>query len=119
MWPVNPQINADILAKAEAVIQQLPGPDNRFVLIAGTNQDTVTGMTRAANGDFSFTNTNEGDGTVPLDFARFDPSANVPTYLANVTHNGIIADGKVAAAINDLLTKGTTHRNEAEWRSRN
>jgi pimeloyl-ACP methyl ester carboxylesterase len=108
MWPDNPQINADILAKAKTAIEQLPDPDNRFVLIAGSNQDTVTGMTRAANGEFSFTNTNEGDGTVPLDFARFDPSANVPTYLANVTHNGIIADGKVAAAINDLLTKGTT-----------
>ncbi len=107
-WPAAPQINPIILSQAKQAINQLPGPDSRFVLIAGTNQDTVTGMTRNASGEFIFTNTNEGDGTVPLEFARFDAAANVPTYLANVTHNGIITDSKVAAAINDLLTTGKT-----------
>lgn len=110
VWPAAPSINPAALLKARSAIEQLPGPDQRFVLIAGNNQETVTGMTVDSSGEFRFTTTTSGDGTVPLDFARFDSSAQIPTYLADVTHNGIIADGNVSAAVDDILRNGQTAR---------
>ena len=110
IWPAAPAINPAALLKAKSAIEQLPGRDQRFVLIAGNNQETVTGMTVDSSGEFRFTTTTAGDGTVPLDFARFDTSAQIPTYLANVTHNGIIADGNVSAALDDILRTGQTIR---------
>lgn len=110
LWPASPTINTAALLQAKSAIEQLPGPDKRFVLIAGNNQETVTGMTVDPSGEFRFTTTTAGDGTVPLDFARFDAAAQVPTYLADVTHNGIIADGPVSAAVDDIIRTGATTR---------
>lgn len=110
IWPPSPAINTTVLAKARTGIEKLPGPDRRFVLIAGNNQDTITDMSIEPSGEFRFLTTISGDGTVPLNFARFDASAQVPTYLANVTHNGIISDGTVSAALDDILRTGQTGR---------
>jgi pimeloyl-ACP methyl ester carboxylesterase len=110
-WPADPAVDGAVLAKAKQVIDSLPQPDDRFVLIAGANQATVTSISRDPDsGEFVPCQTFEGDGTVPLALARFDASLNVPTYLANVTHSGIVADGKVADALNDLLTTDETKR---------
>ena len=111
IWPASPSVNASALAKAKVNIGKLPDPDRRFVLIAGTGQQTVTDMSiDQSSGEFRFTTTTEGDGTVPLRFARFDTAAQVPTYLANVTHYGIIVDGTVCNAVDDLLRTGQTTR---------
>jgi len=118
LWPAKPTVNPTVLAQAKSGIEQLPGPDKRFVLIAGNNQDTVTDMSIDPTGEFRFTTTTAGDGTVPLQFARFDEAVQVPTYLANVTHNGIIADGMVSAAVDDIIRTGQTDRFPRDSRDR-
>lgn len=108
VWPASPAVNPVVLANAKKGLANLPGPDGRFVLIAGNNQDTITDMTIDPNGEFQFTTTKSGDGTVPLNLARFDAAAQVPTYLADVTHNGIVADGTVSEAVDEILRTGKT-----------
>lgn len=109
VWPASPAVNPEVLARAKLAIESLPAPDPRIALIAGTNQPTITGMSRdSGTGEFLYTTTPAGDGTVPLQFARFDPSANIDTYLAEVTHNGIVQNGNVSAAIDELIRTGQT-----------
>jgi pimeloyl-ACP methyl ester carboxylesterase len=113
-WPDPGSLDFTTLSAAGngiADLEKLYPPDQRFVLIAGQNQDTITDMTRnATTGEFQFLTTKSGDGTVPLNFARFDSNARIPTYLADVTHNGILFDTDVAAAVDDILQKGKTDK---------
>ena len=108
VWPASPAINPVVLANAKKGVANLPGPDGRFVLIAGNNQETISDMTIDPHGEFQFTTTTSGDGTVPLNLARVDATAQVPTYLANVTHDGIVGDGTVSEAIDEILRTGKT-----------
>lgn len=107
LWPGSPAVSAPLLRKAKQTIVEIPPPDpEKLVLIAGTDQQTVTDLGVGADGDFEYFSSQLGDGTVPLEFARFAPDAKVPTYLAKVTHNGILNNGKVATAIDDLIIRG-------------
>jgi pimeloyl-ACP methyl ester carboxylesterase len=112
-WPAPQTVKATVLNAAKAGIQAIPEPDPRLILIAGRNQDTITEVT-SLNGGFQFRSSNSGDGTVPLAFARFEPTANIPTYTANVTHTGILASKDIAAAIDDLLRTGITQTLERD-----
>jgi hypothetical protein len=77
----------------------------------GIGEETVTSV-RRRNDDFVYTITRHGDGTVPAISAAL-PGA--PVHYAPVAHSDLTRDPVVAAAVVDLLSKGTTRRLPAKW----
>lgn len=108
MWPqTGPQPRPNLLAAAKPALDRLAPADSRFYLIAGVNQDTVTGLHMNA-GEFAYEISPDGDGTVPLAFARL---ANIPEaqiYYVEEGHGGLPNNGTVETAVVDLLSQGTT-----------
>jgi hypothetical protein len=104
-WPRNgPRPRTALLAHARALTAALPGADERFVVIAGVNQETVTRVTRHAD-EFVYTVTRNGDGTVPTAQALL-PGAR--TYFTAVAHSELTRDPTVARAVVDVLRSGVT-----------
>lgn len=101
-----------LLKDVARVRKALAPADDRFTLIAGVNQDTITGMANA-DGRFEYRSTMQGDGTVPLDFALL-PECR--TYYVEESHGGLPNNSSVAAATIDLLRSATTARLPDEWR---
>ena len=113
-WPRSgPQPEPTLLAQARTVQTTLAQPDKRFAAIVGIGQETVTAVRRRAN-DFTYTITRHGDGTVPASSAAL-PGA--PTYYAAVAHSDLTRDKLVAAAVIDLLRRGSTRRLPTQWKS--
>jgi len=86
--------------------EALAPPDERFAVIVGFNQETVTAVARRRD-DFIYTISRHGDGTVPTACARL-PGAL--TYHAPVSHSELTRSAAIARAIADLLQTGTTRR---------
>ena len=113
-WPhCGPRPRAELLAAARATRAQLPPADERFTLIAGTGQETVTAVARVRD-QFIYTLTRDGDGTVPTDSATL-PGARAA--YARVAHSELTRDPLVAAAVVELITTGRTERLAARLRS--
>ncbi len=113
-WPRSaPRPRAQLLRAARRERAQLGALDRRYTLIAGVGQETVTAATRRG-ADFVYTLTRGGDGTVPLASAA-PPGA--PCLYAPVAHSDLTRDPKVAAAIVDLLVRGSSTRLPAAWKS--
>jgi len=113
-WPgTGPQPKAELLQQARHVQSMLAQPDSRFAAIVGIGQETVTSVRRLAD-DFVYTITRHGDGTVPAISAALPGAA---THYAPVAHSDLTRDRVVAAAVVDLLRKGSTHRLPAQWSS--
>lgn len=111
-WPsTGPQPKADLLQRARAVQSSLAQPDSRFASIVGIGAETVTSVKRR-NDDFVYTITRHGDGTVPAISAAL-PGA--PSHYARVAHSDLTRDRIVAAAVVDLLRKGSTQRLPTKW----
>ncbi len=111
-WPAAaPKPRPGLLEEVAAAREKLADPDDRFVLVAGVNQMTVVGLERT-DADFLYLETERGDGTVPLDFARLP---DVPTYYIEDTHTGLIGNALVASAVADLISTGKTDQLAAEW----
>lgn len=111
-WPsTGPQPNADLLQHARAVQSALAQPDARFASIVGIGAETVTSVKRRGD-DFVYTITRHGDGTVPAISAAL-PGA--PSHYARVAHSDLTRDRIVAAAVVDLLRKGSTRRLPTKW----
>jgi pimeloyl-ACP methyl ester carboxylesterase len=111
-WPAaGPQPQAALLEAARAARQQLAPPDNRFAVIAGVGAATVTAV-RRRGGEFVYTLTRGGDGTVPASSAVLP---GVPSAYARVAHSDLTRDRVVAAAVVDLLLSGRTRRLPARW----
>ena len=87
-----------------------PGQD-RFLLIAGVNQDTIVSVRREGD-EFLYGISKEGDGTVPLAFAQLP---NVTTYFVEDEHGSLPNNGDVARAVIDLLETGRTRVLKTEW----
>ena len=69
-WPqTGPQPRADLLSAVKGAVDKLAPADSRFFLIAGVNQETVVGL-QVDGTEFEYEVTPDGDGTVPLEFAR-------------------------------------------------
>jgi hypothetical protein len=111
-WPRSgPRPDAALLEHARTVQSTLAHPDPRFASIVGIGQETVTAVRRRTD-DFVYTITRHGDGTVPAISAAL-PGA--PAYYARVAHSDLTRDPVVAAAVVDLLRKGSTRRLPAKW----
>lgn len=114
-WPsFGPSPREELLEHARGFLAGLPAPDQRFVTIAGVGQKTATALSRRRNG-FVYTVTRRGDGTVPAASAALDGASS---YYAPVAHNDLTRDGRVAAALVDLLRTGATRRLPSRWVSR-
>lgn len=113
MWPADGTGPTRTLLQDVARARKALAPaDGRFALIAGVNQETVTGLTRV-NGSFEYRSTVQGDGTVPLDFALL-PECR--TYYVEESHGSLPSNSIVAAATIELLRGETTARLPDEWR---
>jgi pimeloyl-ACP methyl ester carboxylesterase len=113
-WPDSgPTLRLPLLERARRFREGLPRADERFVAVAGVGQETVTALSKGRDG-FAYTVTRHGDGTVPASSAALD-GAN--SYFAKVPHSDLTRDAQVAAAIVDLLRKGSTKRLPARWTS--
>ncbi len=104
--PIPSYWNAPGLYKARSLI--LTGASPRLL---ESGQETVTAVRRRAD-DFVYTITRHGDGTVPAISAAL-PGA--PTHYAPVAHGDLTRDRVVAAAVVDLLRKGSTRRLPSKW----
>jgi pimeloyl-ACP methyl ester carboxylesterase len=107
-WPKRgPRPRATRLAAVKPVVDRLAPADSRFFLIAGVNQDTVTSLD-VENGEFQYEVSSEGDGTVPLAFARLAGIPEGQTYYVEESHGSLPNNGAVESAVVDLLSLGQT-----------
>jgi Lecithin:cholesterol acyltransferase len=114
-WPRRgPQPRARLLSATRRDREHLGALDERYALIAGVGQETVTALDRRA-GEFIYTLTRGGDGTVPV--ASAAPAGSRCLYAA-VAHSDLTRDPVVAAAIVDLLRRGTSTRLPGSWENR-
>jgi pimeloyl-ACP methyl ester carboxylesterase len=112
IWPQQePRPRGKVLAKAQPVQQSLAKADDRFFLIAGVNQDTVTNL-RKDQDEFIYEQTNEGDSTVPLVFCRLD---GAKTYYVEESHGSLPNNRLVGQAVIDLLASGKTNVLPDQW----
>jgi pimeloyl-ACP methyl ester carboxylesterase len=114
-WPeVDPRPNTTLLATTKPVRDSLAPPDERFVTIVGVGHETVTAVARR-NGEFEYTITRRGDGTVPAVSAELPGAV---AHYARAAHSDLTRDPVVAAAVVDLLRNGRTRRLPTRWTSR-
>jgi pimeloyl-ACP methyl ester carboxylesterase len=106
-WPSDgPAPRARLLSAAKRLPKLLHSPDERYHVVVGVHQETVTGLTRRG-GDFIYTVTHDGDGTVPAACAEL-PGAH--HYYAAVAHSELTRDETVTSAVVELLRDGRTTR---------
>jgi hypothetical protein len=103
-WPKGPRPAAALLGAARDARQGLAAPDGRFVLVAGSGRETLTGL-RMRQGKLEFRLGDEGDGTVPLALARMPGLA---TWMTTEAHGALPGNERVTRAIVDLLNRGDT-----------
>jgi hypothetical protein len=111
-WPRSgPQPRAVLLERARALQSRLAPADARFAVVAGVGEETVTAVVRRHE-DFIYTLTRRGDGTVPAVSAEL---AGARCAYARVAHSDLTRDPEVAAAVVELLRRGTTARLARHW----
>jgi hypothetical protein len=84
----------------------LADPDERCFVIAGTSQETIVAA-NLRDGQFEYTIRRDGDGTVPLESARW-PRAQ--TWYVAESHGALTNNNTVLAAVDEILRSGTTDR---------
>ncbi|MGI9247187.1 MAG: M17 family peptidase N-terminal domain-containing protein, partial [Steroidobacteraceae bacterium] len=106
-WPDDSlRPDAALLARAAAEQAAWPAADERCLHIAGVRQDTVTGLRLQAD-EFSYELAPRGDATVPLELAV---RPNERAWYVGEKHGGLPNNGRVIAAVVDLLRTGATAR---------
>ncbi len=106
-WPDDAlRPSAALLAAARKERAQWPALDERCLHIAGVRQDTVTSL-QLTGSTFEFGVSPQGDGTVPLSLA-VRPGEHA--WYVGEKHGGLPNNGRVIAAVVDLLRDGTTKR---------
>lgn len=114
-WPrAGPRPRAGLLRATRRDREHWGALDQRYALIAGVGQETVTALAKRG-AQFVYTLTRAGDGTVPVASAA---PAGIPCLYAAVAHSDLTRDPVVAAAIVDLLIHGRSTRLPATWNSR-
>jgi pimeloyl-ACP methyl ester carboxylesterase len=105
VWPQDELApDAHLLQSARECRSRLPAADARCSLIAGFGQETITSL-RQVDGQFEYTVTRDGDGTVPLTLAAWPPAS---TWYAREGHGPLTTNNTVLAALVELLQRGTT-----------
>ena len=108
IWPPDhPRPRSDYLAAARTAHRHLAPADHRFYLVAGVDQDTVTGVALRGT-DFEYSVTAEGDGMVPLQSALLEGIAGAQTYFVGDSHGAMPGNAAVQRAVEDLLGSGRT-----------
>ena len=111
-WPADgPEPDAQLLQEVAAARASLASPDERFFLIAGVNQDTTVDMA-INNGQFEYTVSKAGDGTVPRAFCELPPTR---TYYVVEAHGNLPNNGLVGRATIDILRSGSTALLPTDW----
>jgi hypothetical protein len=95
-----------LLQAAAAEQSRWPRVDEHCLHIVGVRQDTVTAAT-LQGAEFEFTLTAGGDGTVPLTLAA---QPDDRAWFVGEKHGGLPNNGRVIAAVVDLLRTGATAR---------
>jgi hypothetical protein len=107
-WPKSdPRPDPKLLQFARDSFTSLASGDNRFYLIAGANQATVTNL-RVNADEFVYDVTMDGDGTVPLELARLSGIPTSQTYYVDESHGSLPNNDDVEKAVRDLLSTGKT-----------
>ncbi len=109
IWPAETRPDPEILNRAKEVLPNLPGIDDRFVIISGMQQETIVGV-RRVDGEFEYDLSPDGDGQVPLDSVELEPA---PVFYVRENHPLLAANPEVAGAVVDLLQDGATTRLES------
>ena len=103
VWPASgPQPDAARLRKARGGGDWLTARDERCRCIVGTQQRTVTDITRRDD-DFVYTISSAGDGTVPIASATLGDTGN---YFLASDHSSLPRSLAVAQAVLELLATG-------------
>ncbi|HET7202448.1 MAG TPA: CHAT domain-containing protein [Steroidobacteraceae bacterium] len=95
-----------LLEVAAAEQAAWPEPDERCLHIAGVRQDTVVAAALRGS-EFEYSLSPAGDATVPLALAV---RPGQPAWYVGEKHGGLPNNGRVIAAVVDLLHKGKTQR---------
>jgi CHAT domain-containing protein/pimeloyl-ACP methyl ester carboxylesterase len=105
-WPPSgPHPAQAILAAALKVQDQLPTNFDDLVIIAGVDQQTVVDA-KIVGGEFVYTQSSAGDGTVPLDCVLL-PGARKTYYVAE-SHGSLPNNNDVESAVDSILQTGET-----------
>jgi len=113
-----PQRRLDDALRHHALLEDVVDPE-RMVYVAGYGRRTINGIIDFAGldslGSYEATET-EGDGTVPheLGFLRAPDGKSVRSYFVDASHTGLARDGRVLAALDELLERGATKSLEDE-----
>jgi pimeloyl-ACP methyl ester carboxylesterase len=106
-WPASgARPDAALLRAARGFAGGLAAADQRFVSIVGTGQRTVTGIERRG-AQFRYRLSSAGDGTVASACATL---AGARSYCLRCEHGELPRSEQVAAALIDLLRRGSTRR---------
>ncbi|HKE95019.1 MAG TPA: hypothetical protein VKB34_11975, partial [Povalibacter sp.] len=95
-----------LLAEARKSRAHLAPADHRCFLIAGTQQETIVAAD-VRDAQFEYTVRRDGDGTVPLESARW---SGARTWYVAESHGALTNNNAVLAAIDEILRTGDTHR---------
>jgi CHAT domain-containing protein len=98
--------DAKLLEAAATEQAAWPEPDERCLHIAGVRQDTVVAAALRGK-EFEFSLAPQGDATVPLALAV---RPGQKAWYVGEKHGGLPNNGRVIAAVVDLLRRGTTAR---------
>jgi pimeloyl-ACP methyl ester carboxylesterase len=95
-----------LLTRARRVRERLPAADGRCSVVIGAGEETIVSAGRQENG-FRYEIRAEGDGTVPMELARWGEAA---TWFVNENHGALTQNDSVLGAVADILKTGDTRR---------
>jgi hypothetical protein len=114
-WPRDERApHRALLEKSLRVHELLAPADQRFAIIAGNGQPTITALS-LHRGEFRYHVTHAGDGTVPVDLTALD---GTDSYVVDGMHSELPNDSRVVNAVVELLTRGETRLLARSWRPR-
>jgi pimeloyl-ACP methyl ester carboxylesterase len=114
-WPADGAApDATLLGQVMKVRAGLAPVDSRMTHIIGVNQETVVGVRRTAAG-FEYAMDNNGDGTVPLAFAKLP---KLKAHFVDESHANLANNPRVIQAIIDLVRSGHTRELPERWRAK-
>jgi len=114
-WPAQgPGPDTALLRAAAGLGERLAPADSRFHVVVGCNRVTATRVA-LREGDFEYTYSMRGDGTVPIELAQLDGARH---RYVDCDHSDMPLSDRIIAGTIDLLKTGKTRRFAATPRIR-